>query len=301
MVIVNLKGGLGNQMFQYAAAKALAVRLGVPLAADLDLLLDRTPRANAVFRDYDLDLFGLPLARASPQQLAPFRRPGRTRWQRLKRRLYCWPRRIYYRERNFNFDADLLRARIGWGGGVYLDGYWQSPRYFQSIQDEVRRDFTFRHVLSSAAAGLLHQIASTESVLVSVRRTDYLNNDLYRVCTERYFNLAVAKMSVLLRRPRFYVFGDDLDWCRHHFSQPERFTVVGPEYAGPKFGTYLQLMTACRHAIIANSTFAWWAAWLNPQPGKVVMAPAVWFSDRAPDNCRTVPDLIPESWKRVEG
>jgi hypothetical protein len=295
MIVVKLMGGLGNQMFQYAAARSLASRLGSPLSADLNFLLDRTPRPNFTFRNYDLDIFGIQMAAATEEQVRPFLYKGRTRTERLYRKFFAWPRRIHYREPHFHFDHRFHNFQLPWKGGIYLEGYWQSPKYFRTIEVELRQTFSFPKTIQASSQQLYAQIQSTESVMINARRTDYLSDPLFKVCSMGYFRAAIDTLSNHLKQPHFFVFSDDIEWCRENFAPSDKFTIVGHEHAGPKFANYLHLMSACRHSIIPNSTFAWWAAWLNPNPNKIVLAPRRWFAD-PPMNPR---DLIPDTWIQI--
>ena len=248
MIIVKLMGGLGNQMFQYAAACSLAKRLSAPLSADLDFLLDRTPRPNFTFRNYDLDIFGIRMTAASKEEVRPYLYKGRTRAERLCRKLFVWPKRIHYLEPHFHFDRRFLSIKSPWRGGIYLDGYWQSPDYFRSFENELRQAFSFPTPIPAASQQLLEKIKSTESVMITARRTDYLGNQLLGVCTMKYFQAAMANLASRIKQPHFFVFSDDIEWCRANFGPSDKFTIVGHEHAGPKFANYLQLMTACRHS-----------------------------------------------------
>ena len=143
MVIVKLMGGLGNQMFQYAVGKALATELNTIFKLDLEFLLDRSPRENFVYRDYDLDIFKLRVERAVKNEITPFFYTPKNKVDSALTRL----RRIirpytYYHEPHFHFDP----AALALTGNVYLEGYWQTPKYFEKIEQEIRNDFAFKKI-----------------------------------------------------------------------------------------------------------------------------------------------------------
>jgi hypothetical protein len=235
------------------------------------------------------------MAAATKEQVCPFLSKGRTRTERLYQKLFDWPRRIHYIEPHFHFDRRFLTIQSPWKGGIYLEGYWQSPAYFSPIEKELRKTFSFPDPILASSQQLLERIRSTESVMINARRTDYLSNSLLGVCSRKYFQVAIATLTSRVNRPHFFVFSDDIEWCRENFAPSDKFTIVGHEHAGPKFANYLHLMSACRHSIIPNSTFAWWAAWLNPNPNKMVLAPRRWFADPTM-NPR---DLIPDTWIQI--
>lgn len=293
MVIVKLMGGLGNQMFQYALGKAMAKRLETTLKLDLDFLLDRTPRENFVFRDYDLDVFNLSVERALPDDISPFFYQPKNKFDKLFSRLKkWWVPYTAYREAHFHVDPAVFLL----SGNIYLEGYWQSAQYFQDIEDEIRTDFSFRSPIAPTSKQLSDEIENKNSVCINVRRADFLNTSFHGVCNMNYFGPAIEFMASRVVNSHFFVFSDDPEWCLNNFKLPYRFTFVGHEHKGEKFSSYLQLMAQCKHFIIPNSSFAWWAVWMNQGDEKVVVAPTVWFTDSSWDTC----DLIPNTWIRME-
>ena len=260
MVVARLYGGLGNQMFQYAAALAAAERL------DSRLLVDATwfrSVGTKVDRAYGLDAFGI--EPTSPLAL---------RLNRLLRR----PRVV--REN----DSD---SPIGLHGAVELDGYWQSERCFAGAEQRVRE--TFRFVAAEPA--LAEELRRTESVSVHVRRGDYVapkRAARFGVLDPVYYEQALALVRERVREPRVVVFSDDPEWCRDRFD--------GEVVATGDPATDVRLMAACRHHVVANSSFSWWGAWLGETDGAVVVAPAQWYRD--PTLGRG--DTVPERWLRVD-
>ncbi|HLH52263.1 MAG TPA: glycosyltransferase [Verrucomicrobiae bacterium] len=278
-VVVKLQGGLGNQMFQYAAGLALARRLSAQLKLDLSFLLDRSPRPNFTYRDFCLDIFQLP----SGCEL--LRNPGAV--ARLPK----------FVEQQFNFDPRFETLN----GDIYLDGYWQSARFFESIKPEIRSIFSsFAHPLTSEQQALAEQIESCQSVCLNVRRGDYVSNPVanawHGVCQPSYFREAVAWIQKRKPDAKFFVFSDDVEWCSSaDLVGNAPVTYVSHEFAGEKFGAYLNLMTRCRHFILPNSSFGWWAAFLGNASDKIVVVPEPWFDDPTNDTS----DLLPEGWVRL--
>jgi FkbM family methyltransferase len=279
-VVVKLQGGLGNQMFQYAAGLAVARHHGARLKLDLSFLRDRTPRPNFTQRDFCLDLFRLP----ADCDIIPDASKSVKHLQR-------------HVEQQFHFDPKFNQL----GANVYLDGYFQSPRFFEPVQAEVRRTFkSFATPLNAEQQALAEKISACQSVCLNVRRGDYVANPVansfHGVCDESYFHPAVAAIRQRVPDPHFFIFSDDVEWCRTaNLTNGAPFTLVPHNFAGDRFGAYLQLMTACRHFILPNSSFGWWAAFLSSAPDKIVIIPEPWFDN--PVN-NTV-DLFPAGWIRL--
>jgi len=293
MIVVELMGGLGNQMFQYAIGRHLALLNQTDLYLDSTFLMDRGPRRkDFVFRNYDLDLFDLPVQSAPAYLSARFSRTN-TLPKRIWNRL--WPNqsvRFVY-EKHFHMDEQVLSRR----GDMYLDGYWQSARYFDAITDVIRADFRLSFDLPIHSQQLANDINNTNAVCLNVRRADFVTNPVHGTTSLSYYQEAVTYINANTTDPIYYVFSDDIDWCINNLHLQAPTVYVGHEYAGPKFGHYLQLMHQCQHFIIPNSTFAWWAAWLSPHAQKIVVAPKQWFGKPIlPANTK---DLIPPLWVRL--
>ena len=293
MVIVKLQGGLGNQMFQYACARALAIRRGTQVFLDLHALLDRAPRPDFTYRDYCLNIFGIQQHFASEEMV---RSVGYGLPERVLARLTGRPARWchrHYEEISGPFRPEVKAA----AGNIYLDGYWQSPSYFDDAVEAVRAEFRFNHQLCGHVLGTARQIEACSAVCLNVRRADFVGCGLMGTSSLEYYRQAVSHIRHTCSDPCFFVFSDDLAWCRESlgFASPALF--VGHDLAGPAFSWYLDLMMRCKHFVIPNSTFAWWAAWLSPSQSKTVCAPKTWFAD--PSLNRWTCDLIPPEWVRL--
>lgn len=287
MIVTRLIGGLGNQMFQYAAGRALALRRGTTLAIDR--------RGFEVYHThhYGLFKFALDAVDANPALLPGA--PRETRLSRIMRRLRPGPALQVYTERSFTFDPAVIELQ----DGTYLDGYWQSVRYFADADAAVRADFAIRTPPSADNAQWLARVAGSTSVALHIRRGDYVAdaraNSVHGTCPIDYYLRAVERLRERVAGiPEFYVFSDDPDWAEANLrlGYPTHFLRHNDKAADYED---LRLMSACRHAIIANSTFSWWAAWLNPHPDKTIIAPARWFRTDTLDDR----DLIPQDWLRV--
>jgi hypothetical protein len=301
MILVRFMGGLGNQMFQYAAALRLASRHNTTLKLDLSFLYDHTLQGHT-FRDFDLVIFNPTEEKASAREVREFRRlhkrTFRTRLKKLVRRLTLRPARHYFVETHAAFDPAVLELP----DETFLEGYFQNERYFSDIIPEIRRRFKLQPdetQLPPATRALADKIRADNGVCLHVRRGDYVTNassmKVIGFCTLDYYQKALAELRARgINRP-VYIFSDDINWCRENFPESDELTVVGDEHAGPRSATHFWLMTLCRDFVIPNSSFSWWAAWLSDSPNKTVIRPSRWF--RAPE-LRDV-DICPAAWLKV--
>jgi Glycosyl transferase family 11 len=278
MIAVRLMGGLGNQMFQYAAGRRLADVLDVPLVLDLSRLRDRPPGETP--REFGLDCFRI---RAELSE-------SRIETTRLKPRWLRRPSRPFLvTEKGFPVNDRVLRAR----DDTLLVGYWQSETYFADDADAIRHDFTPHSPLSAPKQALADQIDDC-TVAVQLRRTDYVTHsgaaETIGVLPLTYYERAAAQIAEEIRTPRFLVISDDPVWCRENLNLGHPTTVVDRTPAGDHED--MILISMCRRVVIANSSFGWWGAWLSRAPEKVVIAPGRWFADTSID----ARDLIPEGW-----
>ena len=264
MIIARVEGGLGNQLFIYAAARALALRTGSQLRLDA---WNSYPR-DSFGRRYQLDDFNIAASLAEEAEVARYRPESRGfYWRRkLDRRLpFSW--RSIIEERSL-FEPRLLELRPR--GDVYLMGYWQREEYFRDQGPALRRELTLRREPSAQNHVLGESMRQCESAFLHVRRIDYAHR-----LSAGYYAAALKTLYERVRQPKLLVFGDDLEWAKRELPLPEGTQFV--EHNGDDRNVEdLWLMTRCRHAIVANSSFSWWGAWLNAEPGRVVIAPAVW-------------------------
>ncbi len=283
MIAVRLIGGLGNQMFQYAAGRALAERLGT------ELLLDTRDFEHYSLYDYGLHKFAISTTVASPVQLARWPSWIR-RGSRLLRRIGIHTR--WYAEIQFQYDA----AWESIPDGTMIDGYFQSERYFSDITESLRVEFVPVDLLSQQNAHYAELARDCESVAIHVRRGDYVTNlnalKVHGVCSPDYFETAITYMRERLENPRFFVFSNDMAWARENLELGDNAVFVTGNERDPEID--IHLMAQCRHHIIANSSFSWWGAWLNPSENKMVVAPERWFAKPMDTS-----DLIPRQWMRL--
>lgn len=292
---VRIFGGIGNQMFQYAMAKALATR------HNLELLLDTSLAVQAKTRPYRLDAFSVSSPKLPTRIAQNMIRVACSRRTAIKpvSRLLCASAGFELAEetRQHAFDPSLdARARsLPDGHTLCLHGYWQCPEYFTADADIIRREFQVKLPPSPANQALLRLIQASNSVSLHVRRGDYLTLKPPPVLTLAYYIAAVQIVAARLANPHFFVFSDDMAWARQNLRLSHRTTFVDVN-SESSAQEDLRLMSACRHHVIANSTFSWWGAWLNPHPDKLVVAPKFW-------SCTLdsyFPEMMPPDWVCLE-
>jgi hypothetical protein len=303
MITVKLSGGLGNQMFQYALGRSLSLGRKVPLALDIS-------HYNTYHdKKYALDCFNIPATvqiGGPPRMYYDFNlgNPLSKAKQTLKF-LGGAPKRVS--EKGFSyeltglvgsalepaggFDTSVLEA----GKNTYLVGFWQDERYFNKHQSPLRMDFSFKEALSKNAKDLKLAINRSRAISVHVRRADYIENSVINetmeVLSPQFYERAAEQFAKKVDQPVFIIFSDDIEWCKQNlnFKHPTLFS-------DKRLRDWedMYLMSICKHNIIANSTFSWWAAWLNQNPNKLVAAPKNWFRDK---NLKD-PEL-PEGWIKL--
>ena len=276
MLIVNLTGQFGNQMFQYALGRHLQLR-GKKVLYYTGYYRQHPEHDLALPR-----IFGLNLQEATSNQVLACREGRHRLIDRLRRKVFGRHEHVFtevgrgslvYKPEVFDFKRGLI------------DGYWQSEKYFLPIADTILKDFIFPEA-SERNKLLAKEMSENISVSIHVRRGDYLGG--FPVMDETYYNPSMTYFTKKYGDVHFYVFSNDIDWCRHYLKA-EIITFVGWN-TGKDSPFDMWLMTQCKHNIIANSSFSWWGAWLNQNEGKEVIAPKTWF------NRIETPDIYCDGW-----
>lgn len=277
MVITKLYGGLGNQMYQFAAGEALATKLDTTHYLDTNWFEEIKGNADVVQRVFELDGFAI-----QPRDISIKDRV----------RLRLSPPTIFKEGEDYNYHSGFEDL----SGNVILDGYWQSFKYFENASDTVRKVFHFPMPSQAENISLIKQIKESESVSIHVRRGDYnteRGKSFHGLLDKTYYDKALADITEYTKKPTLFVFSDEIEWCKANlaFSHPTIFVDSNSPNTGAQD---MQLMSSCKHNIIANSSFSWWAAWLNTNPHKRVYAPKNWFK-----NVEAVKDRIPPKWQLI--
>lgn len=289
MILVRLKGGLGNQMFQYAFAKSLQSRTNAAVKLEMHSLLNRN-KGDFVYRDYDLPIFNVKLPlHTSHSVLKKISDLKVSRLTRLVQKIRLKKFNVIV-EPHFHHSKDIMKPN---DNGLY-DGWWQSHLYFEGIETALRKDFSFSNAVEENSFQIKRKIQESNAVCLNVRRTDFLQNDVLNSTDLNYFIRGVDYVKNHVEDPHFFVFSDDIEWCKEYIKPHAPMTVVDHSHKGYKFGNYLQLMSMCDHFIIPNSSFAYWAVWLRNNHEGIVVAPKNWFANEE----YITTDLVRDSWYR---
>ena len=293
MIVARLMGGLGNQLFQYAAGLSLAIHHQQGLKLDRSFLDEVQDDPNFTQRVYELDCFGINGPFASPREVARFIKP-RSFIPKVSFKIkQLIDKQEYKQEKSHAFDPAFFSGN----SSVYLDGYWQSEHYFKAIATELRSHLTFKAPLSSGNQSLANRIKEVNAVSLHVRRGDYVTNahtnTHHGTCDLSYYEAAIAHIHTLVENPVFFVFSDDPQWAEKNLKLQGATFIQ--HNTGKNSYIDMQLMSYCQHHIIANSSFSWWGAWLNPSIHKAVIAPQKWFNAAH----LATHDLIPETWIKL--
>lgn len=288
--ITRIKGGLGNQLFCYAAARRLS------LANNAELVIDDVTgflRDQLYRRQYALDHFHIPCRRATPaERLEPYERYRRGLLKFLSSRR-PFSERSYLEQKGLSFDRRLLALKIK--ETIYLDGLWQSEGYFKDVEPIIREDLRIIPPTDALNQRMAEEIRNSNAVALHVRWYDAPGSAVGDNISADYYQRAIAQIEEKINSPRYFLFSDVPEDARAKLLLPEgRVTFVSHNKGDENAYADLWLMTQCRHFITANSTFSWWGAWLNPNEEKIVITPKQWFVNET-----ITQNLIPQSWVRL--
>lgn len=290
MIVTELNGGLGNQMFQYAAARRLAH------LHETQLKLDVFQFPTYKLRVYELGHFNVNMNFVDYDDIGAFKENCCIKKFFLKlKNLFRSDKILEVKEKYFHFDESILYL----SDNVYLRGYWQSEKCFKDIESIIRSDFSLREKLTNASEEIANLIRRSKvSVAIHIRRGDYVSNSttnsMHGTCSLSYYQECVKELAEKFSDLQLFIFSDDPVWVQEnlHYKYP---TVFVSHNGSERAYEDMHLMSLCDHNIIANSSFSWWGAWLNNNPDKIVFAPKKWFRK---DEINTK-DLIPDNWIRV--
>lgn len=289
VIVSQIIGGLGNQMFQYAAGRALSLERGQPLRLDTSGFT-----GYGLHQGFELQrVFNCPAEIATEAEVR-----GILGWQFSSgiRRIMARPSLAVFRrdgfivEPHFQYWPELSNVPRD----CYLVGYWQSEKYFRDVASVIRSDFTFKSPLANRNVELAEHIGQVNAVSLHVRRGDYAKNPktnaTHGLCSVEYYRAAVQYVSNRVERPYFFIFSDDIAWVKENLKMDLPNQFIEHNHGAESYND-MRLMSLCRHHIVANSSFSWWGAWLNHSTEKIVVAPKKWFA-----NDMSVADLFPPGW-----
>ena len=270
MVAVQMSGGLGNQMFQYAFYLKLK-------SLGKEVKMDDFTCYGPGERKKMLDIFGVSYDRMTQEEYIRMTDSDLRLSHRIRRKL-TGRKNLSYREKWFNFDPEILVREP-----ALFEGYFQTEKYFADIKEQVREAFVFRNLeLSENMKEWERRITSGTAISVHIRRGDYLlpkNSYLFEgICDDAYYEKAIAFMKEKYPDAVFFFFSNDPAWVKEHYQDETYFVVEGNDEDAGYVDMYL--MSQCRHHILANSSFSWWGAWLNPHEDKTIAAPKGWLNGK---------------------
>jgi len=295
MKIVKFKAGLGNQLFQYVFLRRLELVYKEKAKADFsyyqniendNVKIPRILRLNTsinIANEEDLRNMLIFKLKDNPKKLK----------YKIKVFIEKSFNRKYYFEKNRNYINinEILKYE-------YLDGYWQSWRYLIGIEDKLKQEIQLKNI-SDSLQSLINDLSSQNSVFIGIRRGDYLsksNVKKFGVLDLNYYLKAIEIIKRMIKNPTFYVFSNEIEWVKDNMSFHERLddkVIYNDSFQNLSDEEEMFLMAACKHAIIPNSTYYWWAAWLINNKDKIIIAPKKWFADGTPI------DIVPESWIKL--
>ncbi len=295
MIIIELYGGLGNQLFEYAHAKALAKQLKQDVYFDLSFF-DNYHRKDV----YRLDKFNTTVEIADDSIIKKLKRKSRNSsyFFRAFTKLFGFE----YYNKKYHFDNNRIDKcsieELSKIRDFYVSGYYADSKYFEPAKEQLKKDIILKDGFNKENQIVYHEIRSKGSVSVHVRRGDYIGNRYFNELTIDYYQNSLNYILKIYSDVVFYVFSDDLQWVKSNliFNCDVKFVDINSEISDYMD---LMLMAACDHNIIANSTFSWWGAWLNSNPDKIVIAPKIWYTNKKAQNSYESGNRINSNWIKI--
>ena len=275
MIIVKLKGGLGNQMFQYAFGKSVAQLLNQHLYLDLSFFEDQEKRAGHTPRNYELGILNIHARILEKKELEKLGDSFD-----LKGKIKCAINTKFGTFKIKERNSLIKISRLSKFRSYYFDGYFQNEKYFNQLSHKLKKDFFPKTPFDQKTNDWIEKINAHNSISIHIRRGDYINDSItnahHGTCDEAYYHKAIALISSKVENPHFYIFTDDPTWVSDHFKSGHPQTIVKDHQNNNDF-LDIVLMSNCKHHIIANSSFSWWGAWLGKNDQKMVVAPKNWL------------------------
>jgi hypothetical protein len=298
MACIQIVGGLGNQMFQYAFGRYVSIETNSKLIMDISLL--EKDIEGVTKWEFGMSIFNFHADIGSEKNLKPFRQSFLIKL--FKKLVYLISigkinDSQFLTESDFEKDQRLFLRK---SHRKTIVGYWQSEDYFRIAESEIRNDLKFINKLSKRNSDLKDSIVSTNSVSIHIRRGDYISNKgankTHGTCSPDYYVRAIDYLTSKISDPYFYFFSDDINWVKDNFKLDFQHKLIDWNH-GKESYIDMQMMSYCKHNIIANSSFSWWGAWLNDNSVKIVVAPKIWFRDKVKN--KKANKILPDSWIRL--
>jgi len=300
MVFIYMNGGIGNLLFKYAAGLGLATKLNVPLKLDKSYYHEKHYAGDKLNDFFDIpsfanileNIFNISTIESTETEMAFFRH---SLFRKVLERLKPYYKRRIFREQRFSYDPNFFKANPN----VLIKGYWQSEKYFSHVTSLVKKELTFKKSIQEKNKSFVDRLNQGVSVSLHLRLGDYLSHPvskkIHGALPIEYYQRSVNHLQATINeRIQFYIFSDDIEWAKNNLHISADVTFIDNSF-NLTDADEMYLMSQCKHNIIANSSFSWWAAWLNDNPEKIVIAPQKWFND----GIRDTQDLIPEKWLKI--
>lgn len=270
-------GGIGNQLFQYALGKHLAIKNNTKLKLDLSSF------KNKNHRPFMLNHFNIVVNEANEDEI-PYLKKASSK-NKIKRLYFKLKtnKSLIYDEKQFHYDSEVLNCK----DGFYIYGYWQCEKYFSPIKNIIKQELTFRKELNNNLKKIIELIENTDSISMHIRRGDYVGNEHHNVLDIKYYYQAIELVCMNLISPFIFIFSDDIEWCKLNLKLHVPYKII----SGNEDWEDLKLMTLCKHNIIANSSFSWWGAYLGEYYAKKVVGPEKWFCNTKYKLLQPCPDV----------
>ncbi len=291
MIIVRIRGGLGNQLFQYAAGKRLSMDRDVPLKLDVTGYGNQPGAETA--RKFGLENFNITSEIATADEVLKMKYPFgifSKGWRFIKQKIF--------KQFNIGFNPKILKAP----NDYFLDGYFKNEEYFKSIESTIRKEFSLAKPLEQKGQNASANITTSPlPVSLHIRRGDYAKDPstaaYHGVLPLEYYQQAISLLTEKIGTYQLFIFSDDIDWAKENLKLESSTQIPMTFVSCPEIADYeeLFLMSLCKHNIIANSSFSWWAAWLNQNPDKIIIAPKRWLAKTGNDYYNE----IPSSWIKI--
>ncbi|MEK0290647.1 alpha-1,2-fucosyltransferase [Caldifermentibacillus hisashii] len=284
MNIIRVSGGIGNQMFQYALYLAFKIK-GKDVKLDLSFY-----NTNSIHNNYELEkVFGIKADIATKREVNTLAYYGDSKIVKIKKRILGL-KKTHYIEKKFEYNPNIFNM-----DGFYLQGYWQSYKYFMEYKKEVLEQFKFPKLKDEKNFDIAKKIRESNSVSIHVRRGDYVNHPLYEgICDLNYYKEAIRRIQKIKgNNLTYFIFSNDINWARNNLILPDSYYIDWNTNEDSFID--MQLMAMCKANIIANSTFSWWAAYMNSHKNNVVICPKKWFNNK---DMKT-DDLLLDEWIKI--
>ncbi len=292
MIVIRIWGGLGNQMFQYAMGYAKARKYHEILKLDTSFFQEKH---NSRQTERTLDLFQLPITCTeeinSDRDLGPAIRLLKNPYVNYAIRKFLpivFPagKYTYVKEHRLEYVPQVHSLRRS---NVYYDGYWHSDKYFKEYREELCSQFVFSNASIEKAYQKISQGDGFETVAIHIRRGDYITQNNPNARGVEYYKEAISILKGHVADPIFCFFSDDLNWVKDNFGTLDNLVFVNEDRMLNDIEEF-QLMARCHHQIISNSSYSWWAAWLNNNKNKIVVVPKVWKNKK---------DMMLDEWIKI--